>query len=221
MPAAKGDRKVLLVRHGRTEMNEYLLHQPEDAPIVDPMLIDARLTPLGVQQATELGLALQEHHDIDLVVTSPMARTLATVQIAFTHLDPPPVVIAHPLSAERVEYGSDIGRERSVLESEFPSVDLSLLPATGGWSAWPAEPRAPVPEEPEDAFLKRAQEFCTWLRAQPGEGTIAVVTHWGIIYALVGEDAANCTVIETTLDELRPGKHLLEHTKFLPRSQWF
>ena len=81
--------RLLLVRHGRTFMNEHP-SQPGKAAVgfVDPGLWDTRLTPTGEAQARELNAQLRVRQSagepgIDLLLASPLRRALATAEIGF------------------------------------------------------------------------------------------------------------------------------------------
>jgi broad specificity phosphatase PhoE len=208
-------KRVLLLRHGRTEMNDYLNAVPYDSPgFVDPMLVDTRLTEIGRAQAADAAHTLSARVDIELVVCSPLTRALATAELAFARRGGAPLpVVVHPLCAERRWHGADLGRERSALEREFAGahIDWSLVPAQGGWGYTPHPPpkRGPIVEETEGDFIARLAAFCEWLDTRP-ESTIAVTTHWGVIVALTGQQVDNCALLEREFAELAPGAHLLE-----------
>ncbi|KAJ1626302.1 histidine phosphatase superfamily [Pavlovales sp. CCMP2436] len=219
-------KRVMLVRHGHTEMNAFIHRLNIVARLTpgfeDPMMIDTRLTETGERQAEGAGRTLQVAHDmlepggrVQLVVCSPLTRALKTAELAFAHAGGNVPRIVHPLCAERRWHGSDLGRERPVLEREFPGCDFSLLPSRGSWGyARESEPEThpeggPIPEESEPAFIARMQAFHAWLDSRP-EQRIAVVTHWGVIYALSGVPVPNCDVLDCRFEELRPGDHFLE-----------
>ena len=67
-----------MIRHGRTEMNEYLAkHRWDDAQFTDPMLFDTRLTALGEAQAVALRAITDAlHPEPQLLVASPLRLTL-------------------------------------------------------------------------------------------------------------------------------------------------
>lgn len=204
---ALAGKRVLLLRHGRTEMNDFLTRVAWDAPdFVDPMLFDTRLTEEGRAQARLAAHALRSRDDIELVVCSPLSRALATHELAFARNGARVPMIVLPLAAERRFHASDLGRPRPQLEAEFPGahIDWSLLPQDGTWG-YPALPA----EEPEADFVQRMAELRAFLAARP-ERTIAVVAHWGVIHALTGKQAQNCELLDYALDELRPGTYLLD-----------
>mmetsp|Transcript_10778 Transcript_10778/g.26115 ORF Transcript_10778/g.26115 Transcript_10778/m.26115 type:complete len:230 (+) Transcript_10778:37-726(+) len=206
-------QRVVLLRHGRTEMNEYLSKVPYNHPdFEDPMLFDTRLTALGERQADAAARNLEGLGcDFELIVSSPLKRSLETARRAFVHFPDVPIVV-HPGARERQWHASDLGRERGVLEAEFGGepFDWSLLPERGSWGYFPEElpNRGPVPEETEAAFVERLMDFTEWVRARP-EQIIAVSTHWGVIFALVGRTVRNCQFVDTESAKLFPGAHLL------------
>ena len=92
LPLPRSDAsRLLLVRHGRTFMNEHL-SQPGKGwgagGFVDPGLWDTRLTPTGEAQARELNAQLRARQSagepgIDLLLSSPLRRALTTAEIGF------------------------------------------------------------------------------------------------------------------------------------------
>jgi len=57
------------------------------------------------------------------------------------------------------------------------------------------------PGEPEEEFTKRMIQFKEWLQGRH-ESRIAVVAHWGVIYALSGRSMRNCEAAWFSLDDL-------------------
>jgi len=81
------DKEVWLIRHGVTEMNEWLARPgcQWGAPhFKDAGLWDTRLTPRGKDQAMSLGhQLLAKDPQIELLVASPLTRALSTATFAF------------------------------------------------------------------------------------------------------------------------------------------
>jgi broad specificity phosphatase PhoE len=158
-------KRLICIRHARSEGNEFLSKPGNrwgDATFCDDAtLIDAKLTPAGLEQVkhellpfwtqeeTEHSQLLQQ---VDLILVSPLTRTLETfyhgVEPALQKLlrsssninMPPdnkmPPVMAHPLCTERVYTASDTGRSVEELEKEFPLVDWSLVRDYNGGKQW-------------------------------------------------------------------------------------
>lgn len=89
----QSSKKIIsILRHGRTEMNE-VLHETKwgDPNFNDAELWDTRLTEIGMKQASQLNAAIRDPNSkyahllqAELVVSSPLSRTLHTAQLAFT-----------------------------------------------------------------------------------------------------------------------------------------
>jgi broad specificity phosphatase PhoE len=135
-----GEKRVILVRHGCTHMNEYLSRpgsrwgEPTFAD--DWSLRDSALSTHGIHQAKLLYQYFEDQdvlHDVDLVVVSPLTRALQTLEIGLLpnlrdHSQkrnlPLPPIIALPLAAERVYMSSEIGTPVEELQKSFPFVDF-------------------------------------------------------------------------------------------------
>lgn len=144
-------RRLVLVRHGRTHMNEYLARpgggwgspgftdvfpEPESVRYYR----DSPLAPAGEAQARGLDRRLSDddHHrallsEVDLVVVSPLTRALRTAELgllpSLTRRErgenrPLPPCVALPAAAERCYLVSDLGRDADELRTSFPWVDL-------------------------------------------------------------------------------------------------
>lgn len=144
---------------------------------------DAPLTVLGKKQAAALAPQVRElAKDVDLVVSSPLKRTLQTTKLGWTdaidRLGGLSKVVCLPQAQECNDYPCDTGSSKAVLEAdpEFAELDFSLL--TPDWTSkkgfWGADPTS---------IRKRAQWVRQWLRDRP-EQTIVLVAHGDILRQL-------------------------------------
>lgn len=122
-PECEGRKTLYLIRHGRTEMNEYLAkHRWDDARFEDPMLFDTRLTDSGEAQAVALqAITSTLHPSPQLLVASPLRRAMRTADLAFgleRYDNTPRVACVH--ARERVFHASDVGRPAGELQRDFP-----------------------------------------------------------------------------------------------------
>lgn len=141
-----GEKKLILIRHGCTHMNEYLESHgsrwgdPYFTDVFDDSKLllykDSMLSQKGIDQAKKLhdyfhceGRHLLEN--VELIAVSPLKRTLQTLEIAITpHLTKAndgikPKMIALPLASERLYLVSDIGSDLHHLRQSYPFVDFS------------------------------------------------------------------------------------------------
>eukprot|EP00586_Coscinodiscus_wailesii_P007717 CAMPEP_0172521400 /NCGR_PEP_ID=MMETSP1066-20121228/292561_1 /TAXON_ID=671091 /ORGANISM="Coscinodiscus wailesii, Strain CCMP2513" /LENGTH=232 /DNA_ID=CAMNT_0013304307 /DNA_START=101 /DNA_END=799 /DNA_ORIENTATION=+ len=191
---------------------------------------DSPLSPTGRSQAQNLAQSLLTASDddddvktdllksIDLIVVSPLERTLQTAHIALPphllFLSPSTVPrVALPLAAERLYLVSDLGSHRCDLMERYPYIDFESEMA--GKDVWwytsdvPQEEWRPSGEgqvyacagEPEVAFRTRMNRLCEWLEGRK-ELNIALVCHWGVVEWLTGEDFDNCQFKVVNFDDI-------------------
>jgi broad specificity phosphatase PhoE len=142
---SKDEKKLILIRHGCTHMNEYLERpgsrwgDPNFTDIFEAheldLYKDSMLSEKGIEQAKDLyqffhseegKLLLQ---DVELVAVSPLKRTIQTLEIGVVpHLrmsQTKPKIMAQPLATERLYLVSDLGSSIDSLRKLFPFVDFS------------------------------------------------------------------------------------------------
>lgn len=132
---------VYFVRHAEALHNEAFKVRGR-AAYEDPCFVDPELTALGVQQCRALKpQAARVQGSLDLLVVSPLRRTLETALHTFDMLEGTPWV-AHELVRERIGRNTcDRRRPLSVIKAEHPAVDFShvrpcpslLVGWFGGW----------------------------------------------------------------------------------------
>ncbi|RBA13487.1 hypothetical protein FPRO05_02280 [Fusarium proliferatum] len=156
-------KTIHLVRHGQA------VHNLGEAYNVLP---DTDLTPLGQEQAKGLISSCPDFANVDLIVSSPLRRTLQTTLLAFSsQLERGLQIVALPEVQEVSDMNCDTGSDLNVIKAEFQQhpVDFSLVEP--GWhikeGKW-----APV----VGSVLERARAARQWLSERP-ESEIVVVTH--------------------------------------------
>ena len=150
--------RLLLIRHGRPV---------DDARGRCYGRLDVGLSPEGSAQAAELGRTLA----VATVVTSPARRALETA-----------AALGTPQVDERLrelDFGELEGRTYEEIERERP--DLFAR-----WMRTPTEVRFPGGEGFDD-LCDRAVAAAAELRARHDGGTVAVVTHGGVVRALLAD----------------------------------
>jgi broad specificity phosphatase PhoE len=144
---------------------------------------DAVLTENGINQCKNLSKKCLESRvldDIDLLVVSPMRRTLQTASFAFPGLLSKANWIA--LDEIREQTGlhpCDRRHPISQLSRGFGHVDFSFVAADHD----PLYGLYNNVREPEEAVCERAKNFLRWLEARE-EKNIIVVTHSGFLKVL-------------------------------------
>ncbi|KAL8763501.1 MAG: hypothetical protein Q9184_000713 [Pyrenodesmia sp. 2 TL-2023] len=147
---------------------------------------DPHLTPLGEQQCRELSNRFPYHDSVDLLVSSPLRRTIQTTLLSFT----PEIArgvkyFALPEIQETSDLPCDTGSSLSTLKQEFKDqrVDLSLVPED--WDSkkgkWAAE---------QNTIEARCLEARKWLKAR-NESEIVIVAHGGLLHYLTEDWTAS------------------------------
>eukprot|EP01039_Chlorochromonas_danica_P006162 gene6161-6790_t len=244
--SSSSEKTFYFIRHGLTEMNEYLHRVPWGSKhFSEPFLHDTRLSPQGVAQCQEAHRALARQllpphrgtvagvtgvaaggqvalpfDQIDLVVTSPLTRTIQTANYLLYGTSHPLVSpqvkkIVQPLLAERVYMVSDTGRHKESLIEDFPDYDFSLLPSREWWYEHDEREHQPYVEwrppdgqykifgEPEYLFRQRLLQARQWLLSLE-QNHVIVVSHWGVLRGLTGFDFRNLEIRRVQASELLP-----------------
>eukprot|EP00250_Pteridium_aquilinum_P002631 c12855_g1_i2 orf=219-1259(+) len=178
--------------------------------------VDASLTPLGWEQVDELRRHLERikiTKNVDLVVTSPLMRTMQTAVGAFggpefNEGDPsPPLMVMNGGGSDHPAISSsgcppfmavELCREHmgvhpcdkrqsvSMYRTIFPSIDFSEVEIDED-TLWEADVR-----ETDSDLIERGKRFLEWL-ARRKEREIVVVSHSGFLSHLLSVYGENCS----------------------------
>ena len=173
---------MILVRHGQSEFNVVFNRTGRDPGIPDPSL-----TLKGKEQAAVAAKALSGR-GFRRIVASPYTRTLETAGIIAEALRLP--VEVDPLVREHALYQCDIGSPRTRLISRWR--DLSFDHLEEKW--WPDL------DETDASVQARARTFQARAGAWPDWRHVVVVSHWGFILRLTGQELRNgeCLAFDPT-----------------------
>ncbi|NQW01451.1 MAG: histidine phosphatase family protein [Rhodospirillales bacterium] len=174
---------IYLIRHGQSEFNA----AHAEAPHIDPMLFDAPLTALGIEQAKALRQQVAGHR-IEHVIASPLIRAIQTAMHIFG--DDHPITI-NPDMRENLLSSCDVGSHPNDLKKRFGHLDFDHLPAQ--W--WHGDPEREdrIQVEPEAVFRARASAVRAYLDQWEGP-TLAVVGHGTFFTELAGYHMQNCEI---------------------------
>ena len=217
--ALRETQTLLLIRHGRTQMNEHLAQPGKEmgAPnFEDPAYYDTELTELGQAQARELHGSFRDRRypPVDTLISSPLRRALHTSEIVFSGHVSQSITqrIVTPLAAERLFLSSDVGSPIDELVERFdPRWNIRSSLHDSWWHH--GDPDAPewrppgtyvVPGEPQAAFdqrMRRLIEFLQDIETERGS-VVALVCHAEVIQALTGKAVTNCACIEMPMTAL-------------------
>ena len=161
--------KVLqLIRHGYSLHNELFTKIGVQAFRI-PLSYDAPLTNHGHVESIELGYNWDKKHDIELVLVSPLTRTLETCMNIFGDTNIP--IECHEFLRE-YPIGEDTCNKRSSLteiKGKYPKIDFNL--SMDDDLLWKENYRETIPE-----LEIRIQIMINYIRSRK-ETNIAIVGH--------------------------------------------
>ena len=178
---------VHFVRHAQGEHNVVGEVNHEEYKRED--LEDAHLSELGRQQCQQLFERSSQNRTVDdaeLLVVSPMRRTLQTAQLSFPHLvGNIPWIALESVREQTGQHPCD--RRRPVVEhqSDHSHVDFESIENETD----PFYHLYPDCREPVTVVADRGRDFFKWLAARP-ERVIIVVTHSAYLRVLLTHVAA-------------------------------
>ena len=161
-------KSLYLIRHGHSLHNE-LFHKIGVQAFRIPATIDSPLTQEGHLQSIELGQSWQRKKDIELVLVSPLTRTLETCMNIFGDIDIP--IISQEFLRE-YPIGEDTCNKRSsltLLKNKFPKIEFQL--DVDQDTLWKEDYRENMIE-----LEQRLEKMITYLQKRP-EKNIAIVGH--------------------------------------------
>lgn len=138
---------------------------------------DPDLTPFGELQCQRLAKDFAHQDRIDLIVCSPLRRTIYTALHGFRPaIERGIKVIALPEIQETADVPCDTGSDVAKLRKEMEQQPVDLGLVHEGWNS-KKDRWAPL----ASAVEQRAREARQWLKARP-EQYIVVVTHGGFLH---------------------------------------
>mmetsp|Transcript_19170 Transcript_19170/g.47097 ORF Transcript_19170/g.47097 Transcript_19170/m.47097 type:complete len:303 (-) Transcript_19170:544-1452(-) len=190
-PAPAQRKLVWFVRHA-----EALHNVSKDSSQRDPGLTDN-----GRAQAQALATSGSLDVGPDLIVSSPLKRTLETAVLALPRDAHPDVRrVATPLAQEIGTSNADTGRPRADIAADF-GAEFDLSEVEDMWYVKPApwcKTRRITLDPGQQALRERKVHLAHWLQAQRAT-RIVLVTHHGFICHLLGVELANCEVAAVEL----------------------
>ncbi len=175
------NKEIYLIRHAQSEAN---VATDLDNPT---HYYDARLTSLGKRQAKAAHEKLKLIN-FDLLLCSPLTRTLQTFNLIFPNMKKNTLIL--PFVREHSQCSSEVGRQPSILNKEFPNFNFNNLKNFWWNNDLPIDEKKIIDESIED-LDKRVLKFKKWIEKRPEE-RIALVSHGTFISRIIGYLLDNC-----------------------------
>jgi broad specificity phosphatase PhoE len=174
-------KRLHFVRHAQGEHN--VAGEADRVNYLKDDYLDSVLSSLGMEQCAKLNSTLVEKqhlHDADLIVVSPMRRTLQTATECFRHhIGKTPFLALEALREKAGQHPCDNRLPISEHRPVFPHVNFDEIEHEHD----PLYPLFPDCREPDESMNKRALDFFNWVATRQEENII-VVTHSAYLQAM-------------------------------------
>ena len=187
--ASTNRKRIFFVRHGQAYHNIDHCNKHPDAP----------LTGHGRLQAQKINCSISECISPDLILFSPLRRTVETLLESYAHMCQQGNTQCLPIADLQENWNGehgfdcDTGSPPAMLSEQFPMFNFSSLPEN--WMI--ADSHLPQSEK----IRVRHERVRLWLSSRP-ERVILIVAHHGTIKGLLGmtHGIENGDTIEISLD---------------------
>ena len=194
--------KILqLIRHGHSLHNE-LFHKIGVQAFRIPETIDASLTEQGHSQSIELGNSWSKKQEIQLILTSPLTRTLETTMNIFGDTDIP--IECHEFLRE-YPIGHDTCNQRASLtqiKNRYPKIKYHLESDTDIF--WKPDQR-----ETLESLNERINQMIEYVRSR-NEINIAIVGHSSFLGPIKDKHISYIENGDAELKHCYPYEYILE-----------
>lgn len=181
----KTKASIYFIRHAQSKFNAVF---EQGGP--DPMIFDAGLSPLGMEQAAGLSNDIDELM-IERVIASPFTRTLQTASLIFGEGYPLDI---NPLVREQLSNSCDVGSSLGELKQAYPHLDFDHLDEP--WWHDEEKDHRGISVEPEYLLRQRAESFIGELITNDNDQSVAIVSHGNFIWATTGLVLKNCQIVK-------------------------
>ena len=193
-------KTLYCIRHGTSEHN---VRYKEVGAIAFHEKMDTKLVDSGIVESTNLGITWDKRDCIDLVIVSPLSRTLETCCNIFKNTSTNIIVLD-----DLIEYPqhSEICNKRmnkSHIKQHYPIFDFSQLPEDRQWDSSKTE----TYKELKD----RCNGIKKWILNRP-EKNICIVAHCSFLLAFMNDNITKEQIediCETGIKHCIPYKILL------------
>ena len=165
-------KTIYFLRHAQGEHNIAGEADPIGGYLRDDLL-DAVLSEYGVEQCTNFAKMSNFHEELDLIVVSPMRRTLQTAALCFPDaIDRIPFVAVEEVREQTGMHPCDCRLSIDELKACFPHVCFDEI----SYIEDPLYHLYLTGREPDAHVLDRGRKFFEWLHRRK-ESNIMIVTH--------------------------------------------
>lgn len=164
------------IRHGTAQHNVRYKEVGEKA-FHEQM--DTKLVSEGISEAINLSKTWDNIYDIELVVVSPLSRTLKTAQLIFKEHNVPIMVLEDLIEHPQHKEICNKREKKNTLQLNYPNFDFSNIQESAIWND--------EKEETHNDLKKRCLNIKKWL-SNRSETKICIVSHSSFLQMFITDD---------------------------------
>jgi len=186
---------IYFIRHGLAKHNENFKKYGEKT-FFDPNFIDTKLIPEGINQSNKLSSSWKEIYNIDLVLVSPLYRTLETANIIFNNISVPIISLENLREYPMGEQTCNKRSNKDILLRDFPNINFDDIKDNND-TLWD-----PYNTESIESLDNRINEIKKYIKNREEEN-ICIISHTIFIEKMK----------DNTISLIENGKSEIDHCK--------
>ena len=193
-------KTLYCIRHGTSEHN---IRYKEVGDIAFNEKMDTKLVDAGIIESTNLGITWDKKDSIDIVIVSPLSRTLETCYNIFKNTSTNIVVLDDLIEYPQHSEICNRRMNKCIIEQQYPTFDFSQLPQDREWDTSKTE------------TYKELKDRCygvkEWILNRP-EKNVCIVAHCSFLLAFMNDNMTKEQIKEICEDGIKhcfPYKMLL------------
>ena len=193
-------KTLYCIRHGTSEHN---IRYKEVGDIAFNEKMDTKLVDAGIIESTNLGITWDKKDSIDIVIVSPLSRTLETCYNIFKNTSTNIVVLDDLIEYPQHSEICNRRMNKCIIEQQYPTFDFSQLPQDREWDTSKTE----TYKELKD----RCYGIKEWILNRP-EKNVCIVAHCSFLLAFMNDNMTKEQIKEICEDGIKhcfPYKMLL------------
>ena len=192
---------IYFIRHGLAKHNENFKKYGEKT-FYDPNFTDTKLIREGINQSKKLSSTWEEINNIELVLVSPLYRTLETANIIFNGISVPIISLENLREYPMGEQTCNKRSDKKILLKDFPNINFDNIKSNNDilWD--------PNNTETIESLDNRINEIKKYIKTR-NEKKICIISHTIFIEKMKNNTISLIEKGESEIDHCIPYKMYL------------
>ena len=184
-------KTLYCIRHGTSEHN---VRYKEVGNIAFNEKMDTQLVNIGINESINLGNTWNKRDNIDLVIVSPLTRTLQTCNNIFKNTNTNVIVLDNLIEYPQHSEICNKRQNKHDIKQKYHTFDFSQLPETREWDSSKTETLKEL--------YSRCNNIKKWILNRP-EKNICIVAHCSFLLAFMNDNMTKDKIEKICEDGLK------------------